>query len=149
MIVVIIVPNCKYANCGLSISTHIKSNKFCISETHLLADTPMLASSERLIRALRALTNSAKPIVDLLAIILIILICLRCYTLGIAPTCRVPFCWFLPYPGVSLTDGGASQYVMAGGDDVCTVFRWGRECCRDGDVSANFAEYAMDRRVYA
>lgn len=94
----------------------------------------MPSSSERLIRALRPLTNLPKPIIHLLpARPIIILQRGRAHPLLVQPAVRVPVFGLVPDLGVhgGNTRGGHEEVV--GWDDVGLRFGRGGEGGGDGD----------------
>lgn len=136
-------PNLHHANDSRNKRAQLEVRK-------LLADTPMLARAERLIRALRALAHCAKPIVDLLPVLIRVhLERLGRYAFRVAPAERVPLVSVLPHRGIDLAHRGRGEDVGALGYDIDAVFRGSGERGWDGDIVTHVTHDAVDGRVDA
>jgi len=114
----------------------------------LLANTPVLASTERLIRGLGTLAHSTEAEVDLLAVLIEVrLESLRRNTLRVAPSDGVPLVSLLPDLRVHLRDDGRGHDEVALGNNIGLVFARAGEGSRDGDIVADVAHDAVDGRV--
>jgi hypothetical protein len=108
----------------------------------------MPASTEWLIWRLCALADSTKTEVNFLAVnIFVCLECLSGHALLIEPPRGIPFVSVVPDGRVHLTSVWGSQDVMTFGNDVDTVFGWGTEGSRNGDIIADVTHYTVDGRV--
>ena len=117
---------------------------------YLFSDTPMSACAEGLVWALSPLAHSAKPVVNLLPILVRVLLeRLLCLALRVVPPRRVPFGRIRPQLRVDLADGRACKDVVAFRYDVLAVFGRRCECRRDDEVGADIAHDTVNRRVHA
>lgn len=117
-------------------------------DAHLLADTPVTASTEGLVWTVSSFAHSAEPIIDLFAVLIdVVLEGCSSNTFGIAPTRWQPLVRLLPYSRVHLADSGTSQNVVSFGNDEGAILGGSRKSRGNGNVVADIAHDAVDRWV--
>lgn len=116
--------------------------------TNLLADTPMPASTKRLVWAESTLADSTEAKVDRLAVLINVFFQgLGSKVFGVGPALGVKLFCVRPYRGIVVADRRRGENVVALGNNVGTFF--GRRGKRGGNrhVVTDMAKDTVDGRV--